>query len=100
VGITWSKPYKFDVTNIIKPGDNYLIVEVANTWSNRLTGDAITGKNFTNTNISKTVVAKSGILPGNQTRVPWAEVPLIESGLLGPVSIKTTQVFNYLTKFP
>jgi len=100
VGIAWSKPYKFDVTNIIEPGDNYLIVEVANTWSNRLTGDAITGKNFTNTNISKTVVAKSGILPGDQTRVPWAEVPLIESGLLGPVSIKTTQVFNYLTKFP
>ncbi len=94
VGITWSKPYKLDVTNIIKPGDNNLTIEVSNTWSNRLTGDAITGKNYTNTNILKTVVANKGILPGDQTRVPWAEVPLIESGLLGPVSINTIQVSN------
>ncbi len=95
IGITWSKPYKFEVTNIIKPGDNNLTIEIANTWSNRLTGDAITGENYTNTNISSTVVAKKGILPGDQTRVPWAEVPLIESGLLGPVTIKTIQVSNY-----
>ncbi len=94
VGITWSKPYKLDVTNIIKPGENNLTIEVSNTWSNRLTGDAITGKNYTNTNILKTVIAKKGILPGDQTRVPWAEVPLIESGLLGPVSINTIQVSN------
>jgi hypothetical protein len=71
-----------------------LTIEVSNTWSNRLTGDAITGKNYTNTNILKTVVANKGILPGDQTRVPWAEVPLIESGLLGPVSINTIQVSN------
>jgi hypothetical protein len=94
VGITWSKPYKFDITNIIKPGDNHLTIEISNTWSNRLTGDAITGENYTNTNIISTAVAKKGILPGDQTLVPWAEVPLIESGLLGPVSIKTIQVSN------
>jgi len=89
LGITWSLPYKFDVTNIIKPGDNNLIIEVTNTWSNRLTGDAITGDNYTNSNISSTIVATKGILPGDQTRIPWEEVPLIMSGLLEPVSIKT-----------
>ncbi len=89
LGITWSLPYKFDVTNIIKHGDNNLTIEVANTWSNRLTGDAITGDNYTNSNISRTIVATTGILPCDQTRVPWAKVPLIVSGLLGPVNIKT-----------
>jgi len=87
LGITWTKPYKFDVTNYIKPGDNYLVVEVSNTWSNRLTGDAISGEDFTNTNITNTIVPVKGLLPGDQTRVPWADVPLIESGLLGPVKI-------------
>jgi len=75
------------VTNYIKPGDNYLVVEVSNTWSNRLTGDAISGEDFTNTNITNTIVPVKGLLPGDQTRVPWADVPLIESGLLGPVKI-------------
>jgi len=89
LGITWSLPYKFDITNIIKHGDNNLTIEVTNTWSNRLTGDAITGDSYTNTNISKTIVATKGILPDDQTRVSWIEVPLIKSGLFGPVNIKT-----------
>lgn len=88
VGITWSKPHKFDVTQILKSGKNNLVIEVANTWSNRLTGDAITGEHFTNTNIMNTVVPVEGMLAGDQTRVPWADVPLIESGLLGPVELK------------
>jgi len=92
LGITWSKPYKFDVTNFIKPGENYLSVEIANTWSNRLTGDAITGANYTNSNIVKTIVPTEGFLPGNQSRVPWADVPLIESGLLGPVNITVVKL--------
>lgn len=89
VGITWSKPYKFDVTNILKPGENHLVVEVANTWSNRLTGDAITGEDFTNTNIMSTIIPVEGLLPGDQTRIPWTDVPLIESGLLGPVKLES-----------
>jgi hypothetical protein len=88
VGITWSKPHKFDVTHILKSGKNHLVIEVANTWSNRLTGDANTGEHFTNTNIVNTVLPVEGMLPGARTRVPWADVPLIESGLLGPVTLE------------
>lgn len=55
--------------------------------SNRLTGDAITGEGFTNTNITYTIMPDKGLEPGDQTRVPWADVPLIEPGLLGPVKI-------------
>ncbi|MBK8504956.1 MAG: hypothetical protein IPL46_23700 [Saprospiraceae bacterium] len=84
LGVIWAKPYRFEVTGAIKPGDNLLVVEVANTWSNRLKGDAITGEQFTHTNITNTNVA--GL---NKIRLPWAEVPLIKAGLFGPVTLQT-----------
>jgi hypothetical protein len=82
LGITWTPPHRFDVTDIIKPGDNTLVVEVANTWSNRLSGDAVTGEKFTSTNVKTTNI--KGL---NKIQVPWKEVPLIRSGLFGPVKI-------------
>ncbi|MGC1243685.1 MAG: glycosyl hydrolase [Chryseosolibacter sp.] len=84
LGITWAKPYRFDVTGILKPGDNTLVIEIANTWSNRLVGDAISGGKFTRTNITNT-----NVFGLNHTRVQWKEVPLIRSGLLGPVKVYT-----------
>ncbi|MFC5411129.1 glycosyl hydrolase [Larkinella bovis] len=78
LGIAWTEPYRFDITNWVKTGENTLKIEVANTWSNRLTGDALTGEKFTKTNIS---IGYRG--------TPWKQVPLIESGLLGPVTIQT-----------
>jgi hypothetical protein len=84
LGIAWAKPFKYDITGFIKNGRNILTVEIANTWSNRLTGDAITGEKFTSTNIKGTNI------PGtNKTNIPWAQTPLIESGLFGPVTIQT-----------
>lgn len=85
LGITWAKPHRFDVTDILKPGENKLVVEIANTWNNRLVGDAVTtGKDFTSTNITNTVVFGLG-----HARVSWKDVPLIRSGLFGPVRILT-----------
>ena len=89
LGTTWTSPHRFDVTGIIIPGDNYLTVKVANSWCNRIIGDAITGENFTNTNITHTTVPGTG-----RTNVPWSEVPLVESGLLGPVTIETVNVVH------
>jgi len=89
LGISWAKPYKYDITKFIKEGKNILTIEVANTWSNRLTGDAITGDKYTHTNILNTIVPGTNIWGSDQTRLPWAKVPLIESGLLGPVTIQT-----------
>ncbi|ASO06482.1 MULTISPECIES: glycosyl hydrolase [Arenibacter] len=82
LGVSWTKPHRFDVTKLIKPGENLLEIEIANTWSNRLKGDAITGKNFTNTNIQSTSI--NGL---NKIKVPWKEVPLMGSGLKGPVKL-------------
>jgi hypothetical protein len=78
--ILWKPPYKLDVSRAIKPGKNSLRIEVANTWSNRLTGDGRhpEGKQYTLTNISG---------PNYLNRILWKDAPLLESGMMGPVSI-------------
>ena len=89
LGITWARPCRFDITNVIKAGENRLVVEVANTWSNRIKGDAITGEKFTSTHIAETNVPGLGLV-----RLPWTEVPLLRSGLFGPVTIKTVSLIS------
>jgi len=81
-GIVWKPPYRVEVTDAVKVGRNELVVEVANTWSNRLVGDAQRpeGKQFCRTNIDKSLTFQ----------VPWKETPLLDSGLLGPVKLITT----------
>jgi hypothetical protein len=89
LGTTWTKPNRFDVTGIIIHGENYLSIKIANSWCNRIIGDAITGEKYTNTNITHTTVPVTG-----RTNVPWSEVPLVESGLLGPVTIETVNILR------
>jgi hypothetical protein len=70
-GGCWTPPFHVEVTGLLRPGENLLEVEVANTWSNRLTGDAnSSGPKYTRTNI------------------PWRkDTPLLPAGLLGPVRL-------------
>lgn len=87
LGISWALPYKYDITGYLKQGENILRVEIANTWSNRIVGDALTGKKFTKTNVLNTQI------PGiDKIRFPWGKVPLIRSGLFGPVKILTVSL--------
>lgn len=71
LGIAWAAPFRLEITAAARTGANRLEIEVANTWSNRITGDHnTTGKKYTNTNL------------------PWKkDTPLLASGLLGPVRI-------------
>ncbi len=43
LGIVWKPPFTVDITDAAKAGANELVIEVANTWSNRLVGDAQIG---------------------------------------------------------
>jgi hypothetical protein len=73
-------PYRYEVTDVLRPGKNFLVVEVANTWENRMKGDvhAAPEDAFTNTNVTS----------GNSwADRPWKDKPLQLSGLLGPVRI-------------
>jgi len=73
LGVLWAFPFRVDVTDALKSGDNKLELDVVNFWPNRIIGDQFVPpqERFTKTNIRKL------------TR----ETPLMESGLLGPVTL-------------
>ncbi len=72
-GITWTPPFRVDVTDAVKPGENKLEIEVVNFWPNRIIGDASLppDQRLTRTNIRN---LKAG-------------TALMESGLIGPVRL-------------
>lgn len=74
LGIVWKTPYRVDITDVLKTGDNALEVRVVNLWPNRLIGDQS--------------------LPQDKrfTRTTWnpfkKDSPLLPSGLMGPITIQ------------
>jgi len=76
LGILWTKPFRADISDALKPGRNLLEVDVINSWRNRLVGDRDLpqSRRYTKTNIT--------------IRPEWK---LLESGLLGPVTIIKSQ---------
>jgi len=77
IAVLWKPPFCIDITEVVKPGKNELTVEVANTWTNRLTGDAFLppDKQYCKTNL--------------HGRLSRKDRRLQPSGLLGPVTIHT-----------
>ncbi|PRY35504.1 F5/8 type C domain-containing protein [Spirosoma oryzae] len=72
VGIAWKKPFRLDISEAVKAGDNQLEIRVTNLWPNRLIGDA-----------------QPGAVKTTFTTMPFyqATSPLLPSGLLGPVQV-------------
>lgn len=75
LGVVWTSPFRLDITDAVRPGENRLEIEVANFWHNRLVGDL-----------------QPGVKPVGFTTVSYyaAETPLRPSGLLGPVTLMRT----------
>ena len=77
LGTVWCAPWRVDITDFVQKNNNLLEIEVANLWPNRLMGDL-------------------NITPGERiTQTTWnpfkKDSALLESGLLGPVTVLTTQ---------
>ena len=71
--MAWTYPFSVEITGTLRNGENLLMIEVTNTWANRLTGD-------------------HGL--SEIKRVSWTTAPyrldgkaLQPSGLIGPVKI-------------
>ena len=79
-GVVWKPPFRTDITQLVKPGENELTVEVMNLWINRLAGDMElpdkTG--FTQTNIRS---------DGGEWLENWESWHVEPAGLLGPVRL-------------
>ena len=52
-GVVWTKPFRVDITDGLKEGENDVIVEVTNSWFNRVAGDemAVAPTKYTQTNV-------------------------------------------------
>jgi len=96
-GMCWKPPFRLDVTNLLRPGENQLDIRVTNLWVNRLIGDE-----FLPVENQYDAWGEIKTLPdwftSNQpktgqrvTFVTWKQYdqnsPLVESGLIGPVTL-------------
>ena len=103
LGLRMWAPYHFDISNIIRDGNNRLEIEVTNLWPNRLIGDerlypetASWKKNgyqgFQLESFPSWLSGSASQQPGSRsTFATWKhwskDDELLPSGLLGPVSI-------------
>ena len=84
LGVVWCPPWRVEITAAVREKENMLELNVVNFWPNRLIGDAALPpeKRRTATNITKFT----------------ADSPLMESGLLGPVTLQLVQETHAMTR--
>jgi len=77
MGVAWKKPFKLDITDAVKAGDNSIQVKVTNLWPNRIIGDA-----------QPEMKQKTTF-----TTMPFyrADSPLLPSGMMGEVKVNVVK---------
>lgn len=111
LGTHWKRPFRIDVTDAVRSGGNALQVDVTNLWPNRLIGDeqqpqendySVTGGNQPGgiKEIPRWFMeGKTKPASPRLTFATWkhyaSDSPLLESGLIGPVVIRTAVGVNH-----
>lgn len=97
-GTQWKRPFRFDITEALRPGENRLEVLVTNLWPNRMIGDERLPEDA---EWVKNRLARwpDWVLEGRKSpakrytfthiRLYTKDSPLLRSGLLGPVRLRT-----------
>jgi hypothetical protein len=69
----WCAPYSVEIGDLVREGENELVIDVVSTWYNRLVYDASQPEDM----------RKTWTIAG-----PAADKPLRQTGLLGPVTLR------------
>ena len=101
LGVLWKPPFRVNLTAAAKPGVNKLAVKVTNLWPNRLIGDEQLPDDR-EWNGKQLKAWPQWLLDGKPsptgrlTFTTWhhwtKDSPLLESGLLGPVTLRTAEI--------
>lgn len=101
LGILWKPPFLMNITGAAKPGINKLVVKVTNLWPNRLIGDEQLPSDV-EWNGKQLAAWPKWLLDGKPsptgrlTFTTWhhwtKDDALLESGLLGPVMLRTAEI--------
>ena len=108
--VSWTLPFRVEITDAVRPGQNELAIKVVNSWYNRVLGEQLgevpVKRTQTNIRLAKTNGMGELYAPNvpepfmprpkidsNQgiiffTRAPWS-YPRSPSGLMGPVRLLT-----------
>jgi hypothetical protein len=103
LGVSWMPPFRVDITDALKEGENQLEIKVTNQWSNKLIGDERFPKSFSGYKLEGNFpkgkmtdwYANNEPMPAGQRTTFCtggfykADDPLMPSGLLGPVILKS-----------
>lgn len=102
LGVLWKPPYRVNVTAAAKPGRNKLAIRVTNLWPNRLIGDEQLPADVEWKEDGSLVRLPQWMLDGKPsptgrlTFTTWhhwnKNDPLLPSGLLGPITLRTAEV--------
>ena len=104
LGILWKPPYRVDVTEALTAGDNALEIGVTNLWINRMLGDEELGED-SDRNPDGTLKAwpqwvqegkpsPTGRFTFTSWRLWKKGEPLVESGLIGPVTLRVSALLG------
>ena len=99
-GVLWKPPFRVNITGAARPGTNSLVVKVTNLWPNRLIGDEQlpADREWNGKQLAawpQWVLDGKPSPTGRLTFTTWhhwtKDEALLESGLLGPVSLNIAE---------
>jgi hypothetical protein len=97
IGTLWKSPFRIDLGDVARPGNNELEIRVTNLWPNRLIGDERYPEDYKRSGYLVTewpewLLHASERPTGRVTFTTWkhwsADSPLLPSGLIGPVILR------------
>ena len=105
LGLLWKRPYRIEVTHAAKSGSNQLEISVVNLWPNRMIGDEQLPEDSERNPDGTLKAWPSWLLQGlpspagRSTFSSWRlwrkGDPLLDSGLLGPVTLTVGEVKRF-----